>query len=405
MKNILVIRALAFLFIVGFLGCGVSKKTITQTYYVDTNKKPQKVEISVEVPNIKLMDGTTQLQKKGDVTVICELFPFNIIRLEKKEEAISYLDPHNTEYDVFELSNKPYFEITPEEIQFNIKIRNNQDRVLKLVEVPIILIVDGIQTNIADELLVDWKGALIPKGFEKEFLIHGPGLNTLQRSKSIYIAVHDVPTSYDQAGTIKKKENFEWTFSVENEKIIKNDEITYKYEKRPIHKEQCKSCSGQGKFVKTEKCKTCNGSGSVKNKEGKVVKCSYCGGAGKINYEEKCETCNGKGIIAFPKSTQKPPIAKEVVWTSWEVNVESIPTGARVKAFDINTGEYKDFGRSNLKIPWCYNSNNTSPIILELNNKSIKVLPYDKEGKEIGTIVIDFSNQQNPQVIEGKTVN
>ncbi len=203
MKYSLLKLTFIFLFILGLIGCGVSKKTLVQRTYVDTKKKPKDIEISLQVPTIKLNEGTTQLQKKEGVTVSCEIVPLDIIRAEETEENVADLDPQSSGYDVFEIVKKPKYIITPDEVDFIIKIRNNQDRVLKLVEVPIILIVDGMQTNIAEDLLVDWKAALIPKGFEKEFLIKGPKINTVQEAKSIYIAVDDVPILYDQAGNIK----------------------------------------------------------------------------------------------------------------------------------------------------------------------------------------------------------
>ncbi len=205
-------------------------------------------------------------------------------------------------------------------------------------------------------------------------------------------------------GNIKKKENFEWTFIIDNENIIKNDKVEYNYEKRPIHKERCPACGGEGKFIKTEKCYTCKGSGTTKNKEGKIVKCQYCDGSGKVSFTEFCKTCGGKGLIEYPKS-KTPPISKEVIWTGWNVRVETNPPGAKIKVVNTKTGEYSDEGRSNIDVSWYQCSAKECPIIIEMNDKQIKVLPFDKDGKEIGKVVVDFSNQANPLVMEGQIVN
>lgn len=384
--------------------CGVSKNTIVQRSYMDTKKKPEEVQIPIEVPVIELIKGTTQLQKKGGVTVTCEIIPFEYKRIEKQVETVADLDPTNPAYDVFEIMTTPEYHLTPGEFQFNIKIRNNQDRVLKLVEVPIILIVDGIQTSIEDKELIEWKGTLIVKGFEKEFLVKGPKINALKDAKSVYIGVHDVPISYDPAGNVKKKENFEWTFSIRKENSTKNDRITYGYDSRPIYKEQCKACGGSGDFIESTSCYQCKGSGTSKNKEGKIVKCSSCGGTGKINVRKSCGTCYGKGILEFPKS-QMPPVTREVVWTGWNVRVETIPAGANIKIVDTKTSDYKNSGRSNLDVNWYQCSGKECPIIIEMKDKALKVLPFNKEGTEIGKILVDFSDMNMPKVIEGQLVH
>lgn len=402
--KILSVSFISFLILSLFIiGCGVSKKVVVKRSYVDTKKKPHDIEITIQVPSVKLIEGT-QLQKKGGVSVSCEIVPINVIKREENEENVADFDPQSPGYDVFEIVKKPKYEMVPDEIDFIIKIRNNQERVLKLVEVPIILIVDGIQTNIADAELVGWKAALIPKGFEKEFRIKGPDINRVHEGKNIYIAVDDVPTIYDEAGNIKKKENFEWTFSISNEKISKSDKITYTYVKRPIFKEQCSACGGKGFNIITEKCPNCKGYGYVKNKAGKNEECRNCKGTGKISLHQFCTTCSGKGMIEYPKS-KMPPVSKEVIWTGWKVRVESNPIGANVKVVNINTGEYKNIGRSNIEVDWYQCAEKSCPIILEMSDKLVKVLPFNNEGKEIGKILVDFTNRQNPVVVEGKMSN
>lgn len=400
MKNFL-LKIFLLLSVLVYAGCGVVKQTQIERTYVNTQKVPTDTSITVMVPKIGLISGTHQQQKKGDVMVSCELIPLDINRIESTEESVTYLDPKKPDYDVYEIIIKPIYEIVPNEINFKLKIRNNQDRVLKLIEVPVILIIDGIQTSIANEQLVDWKGALIPKGFEKEFIIKGPKINNVHEAKNIYIGIHDVPISYDAAGNVKKKENFDWTFVVSKEKVIKNDRISYNYKSSPVYKEKCIACGGGGEFIETANCSYCKGNGKVKNKEGKIVTCSACNGSGKVNYKRKCDTCSGMGFIKHPQSTT-PPIVKEVIWTGWDVEVESIPIGAKVSIVDYKTGSYKNIGRSNIKVQWYQCMQNSSPILVEMNDKSVKVLPFNKEGEAVGKVVVDFQNNSIPKVIEGQ---
>jgi hypothetical protein len=275
---------------------------------------------------------------------------------------------------------------------------------LKLVDVPIILIVDGTQTSIPDDALVGWKAALIVKGFEKEFSINGPTVSQLLESNVLYIAVHDVPILYDQAGNITRKDNFEWTFQIKKEEVSKNDKILYSYDKEPVEKKPCYSCNGTGaSSVEVVKCYYCDpeGSGYVNDKNGKRVKCTTCNGTGKRTLKNKCYACDGSGIIEDNKSP-KPPIQSEVIWTGWKVNVETNPPGANVSVVDINTGEYKNAGNSNIRVDWFSSSSKSFPIVVMHHGKQIKVLPFKQDGKESPKVYIDYTSGNEPSVLIGR---
>lgn len=289
------------------------------------------------------------------MNITCELTPFSSERMEAQDRSVTYADLNMPGYDVYEITRRPVYSIKPDNLQFKIRVKNNQNRVLKLIEVPIILIVDGMQITIPEVALLDWKGTLIVKGFEKDSLVNGPYLEQLRASKVVYIAVHDVPVLYDRAGNVTRKDNFEWTFKINNEQVQKHDKILYTYEEEPIYKEQCKACYGKGYYEKIVECPICKGTGYYTDDKGNSVKCRNCGkenaGTGRLKIEEKYKSCSGRGVIAYPKSPA-PPIASEVIWTGWKVRVETNPPGAKVSVVDINTGEYKNVGVSNIQVDW-----------------------------------------------------
>ncbi|MBM3242341.1 hypothetical protein FJZ31_39245 [Candidatus Poribacteria bacterium] len=395
--------SLVFLVLFLFLsGCGPIKETVRQTTYVDTHKAPEDKTFVVELPKVELPPGTDQLLVKGGVTISCEVAPFSLERTEVLKESVTYADPNAPGYDVYEVVKEPVYSIKPDEFQFKIRIKNNQDRVLKLFEMPIILIIDGIQTSIPESAFVDWKAALVVKGFEKEFQVNGPKLSAFEDAKLIYIGVHDVPILYDEAGNVKKKENFEWTFQLTKQEVSQPDKIVYTYNTKPVYKEQCKACNGVGYFKEVVQCSSCNGSGIRTNKEGKSSKCYGCGGSGKVTQKRNCDTCSGLGVLAYPKS-QKPPVAKEVVWTGWKVRVETNPPGAKVSVVDVNTAKYKDAGASNIEVRW-FSSSQSYPIIVEYQDKQVKVLPFTLDGKASRKVVIDFLSASQPVVQVGRKV-
>lgn len=107
--------------------------------------------------------------------------------------------------------------------------------------------------------------------------------------------------------------------------------------------------------------------------------------------------------MSFPKS----PLPKEtssISWTGWPVNVSTNPPGAIVKVVDTKTNKYYDAGTSNSTVNWYTSSSTSYPIIVEYQGKIVKVLPYNKKGKQVTKVVVDFSSSE-PIVKEGSASN
>lgn len=397
-KSLLFITSLILL-----SACGVTKFTYKYTTYKQMQKETKDTTLQIQIPSIEIDRKTVQLQQKGGIVVSCEVVPHSVEFNHSTGRDIFYSDPSSPGFDIFEVRNTPVAEIYPNNLQFKIKVRNNQDRLLKLWEVPIILNVNNIQTNLTGTQLEEWNGAKIAKGFEHEFTIHGPKLSGFKNLNSIYIAAHDIPVLYDKAGNITEKQNFEWIYNVKMETVSKTGKITYAYEKSPVHKERCHSCSGRGYFINKYKCNTCNGNGSYKNKKGETVKCGYCGGDGIVEVKENCQNCSGHGEISYPKSTL-PPIESQIAGTGWYVGIKTIPSPAVVKVYSAETNEYKFLQHNQNKGFWYATHSSDKPILIEYNGKTVKVVPYDNEGNEIDDIKVDFTSGSTPAVLAGKKI-
>ncbi|MBM2813431.1 MAG: Energy transducer TonB [Ignavibacteria bacterium] len=400
MKKNNLLFCIIFLFV---LSCGVERVSVIKRTYVDYKKKSIDTSIVISIPQVQLSSQTKQMQKKGDVTVSCEIVQFDIERSEYQTRNITFADPNIPNYDQYEVMKIPVYNIKPLEFQFKIRIRNNQDRVIKLYEVPIILIVDGIQTSIPSELLTEWKTGLIIKGFEKEYLIPGPKLNLQNIPKQLYIAVHDVPIQYDKAGNVLRKDNFEWTFQTKEKEIKQPDKFVFTYVQEAINRQQCQACSGLGKFVSKQQCYLCEGRGVLTNKEGKKYRCINCGGTGEVNVENMCYTCSGKGLIEYPLSP-RPPVLKAETWSGWTVLINTNPLGAKISLMDPKTENYKEIGFSSKFVNWLTFESKEYPIIVEYQGKIVKVLPYNINGEESSKIMIDFLKGSEPLILIGRKV-
>ena len=122
-----------------------------------------------------------------------------------------------------------------------------------------------------------------------------------------------------------------------------------------------------------------------------------------MTVKDKCASCSGHGAIEYPKSS-KPPVEREVIWKGWKVRIETNPPGATVSVVDVETEEYKNVGVTNIEVSWFSSSSKSYPIIVQYQEKEIKVLPFTQEGKESKKVVIDYLSDKEPRVLVGQKV-
>ncbi len=403
MKNNLYSVLTLIVFAILFWACApVQKISRTEKTYSETKKQDENITVSYQLPVVKPMTKTPQTQTKGSVTISIEIAPFTATRNVKQDKTVTYADATKPGYDNYEISNIPEYKISPEAIQFNMKIRNaNADVPLHLSQIAFGLFIDGTQWDFPKEFSETWEKGLVSYVAAKEYKIVGPQLAGLYTAQTIFFSLSGVPTAYDRAGNVTKKEKFEWYFDCKTETVHKDERKNYTYEATPIYKEKCQKCSGTGTDPQAYKCSYCDGKGTYVGYDEKTYKCSTCDGSGVVYI--KCGNCGGVGVIAYPKSTEAP-VKSSITWTGWKVNVTTNPPGAKVSMVDTKTGEYKSVGMSNVEANWYSSDAKSYPIIIEYQGQTLKVLPYDDSGKEIPKVVVDFLSG-TPTVTEGKKVN
>lgn len=395
---------LEFLILFLFSGCTPVVQRLSQTeivYQEISIKSNEPLNVSYDLPVVEPIEQTKQSVVKGNVTITCQIKPFKAEKKEEMTKNITYADPYKPGYDVYEIKKTPYYEVYPDRIWFSVTVKNNGERILKLKDVAIVLLVDGVAYKIPEEVLQEWVTGMLVKGFEKTYNIAGPFLSGLSNEKIIYLSINDVPISYTDAGEIIRKENFEWYYKFSREKINKQENIIYSYEEQPILKEICTSCSGAGIIVNGRTCGYvhCKG-GQYLAMNGKYYTCDICGGDGLMDAE--CNRCQKKGSIEYPKSKLPAEISR-IDWNGWKVNVITNPPGATIYSVIPKIRQYRAIGTSNNIIEW-YSSNSKSyPIEVELNGKKVKILPYNKKGLPIPKILIDY-NTGTPTVKKGQVV-
>ncbi len=402
-NNIYSLMSLIFfggLFFASSSGKVATSETV-KTYEDVKKRDSEPYTLSYELPIITPTNGTIQTQKKGGVTITCEVVPFDVSILDQEKKGVFYADPKMPGYDVFEVSHTPVAVVKPENFLLKIKIKNNQERILKIRETAMLMQVDGVNYNMPEADTKEWYAAMLIKNGEFNYNIKGPELNSLIGAKLVYLFINDVPTVMDEGGNIKKRENFEWYFECKKQSVQKQLQKTYTYQTNPVESRQCNRCVGRG-IDPDNKCSICNGAGQ--NKEpltGNMIKCSTCSGTGVV--QKNCNSCKGKGVLTFPKSPL-PPETSSTSWSGWAVNVVTNPPGAVVKVINTSTKKYEEVGTSNSTVNWKTSNSVSYPIIVEYQGKSVKVLPYNNKGKEVTKVVIDFSGNQ-PVIKEGSLAN
>lgn len=401
------LRFILTLLVIGILfwvSCTPRQLYKTFNSYEDVNKKESELlKLTYSLPTITPTNGSVQTQTKGGVTITCEVIPFNIEVENKIERKVFYADPNMPGYDVFQVAHKPSINVNPKNFQLNIKIKNNQERILKVRETALLVQIDGVTYHIPEASLTDWYAGMIIKKGEFNYRIQGPEYESIINAKLVYLFINDVPTVMDDGGNIKKRENFEWYFQCKNQTVTKDEVISYTYETSLIETKRCDKCNGTGTDPQAYKCSTCGGAGKKKNiYDGKIYTCYTCSGSGIVHI--KCPDCSGVGTFTFPKSNL-PKITKSETWSGFSFNLSSIPSGAKIELVEPKTGEYYTANQTTpCTVNWYCKSNKECPIIVSLNGKEVKIKPYNEKGKQSSKVKVDFT-KENPVVIGGTIVH
>lgn len=382
--------------------CGVHKKQFTTTIYEQvTPKDPTPVTVSYTIPSVIPTGKTQQTQTKGGVTISVEIEPFTVSNRRKESRTVAVADPARQGFDRYEVSSAPEFSVSPDRVKFKIRIRNNEQVPLVLAGIWFVLILDGVQYSFPKEQIEEWNKGMVVSGFEKTYEIQGPQVSELKNGQTVYLFLNGVPVSYNTAGAVTKKSNFEWYFSCTSEEKTVKDNITYRYDFTPVHKEQCASCSGKGFTTSTMTCAGCSGSGRIYT-DGKAYSCVSCSGSGKRTIKHSCKNCSATGSKSYPKSSM-PRVVDSETWTGWNVRIQTVPSGLPVRILDVQRKEYVNAGTSSCVVSWFNSSKRNYPILVEYNGTETKIMPTKPSGKPSKSVTIDFTGG-SPLITGGTAV-
>ncbi len=115
----------------------------------------------------------------------------------------------------------PALTISPTHLIFKVHLDNQMPRVFRGAGIAVQFNVAGKAVNVDKSAYGDLLNIILPPRSEQEIVIRGPEISTIPAPSSVGLFFYDVVTDLDAAGNVKEKQNFEWLFSYQAQKVDK----------------------------------------------------------------------------------------------------------------------------------------------------------------------------------------
>jgi hypothetical protein len=186
-----------------------------------------------KVPEITAMPETDYSQVKGGVRI-------SIAPIAYKTEVGSQTtrhqiprpflwidpEPQTGQKIFFEEIATPFLKITPERLQFTVKINNTLSRVFRGAGTVVQFNVGGKMMAVDQTGYGEMLGAIVPPQGELQLTISGPKIDTIPDNGTLAIDFYDVVTATDAAGNVTEKQNYKWLYKYETKTVEQNGQIT-----------------------------------------------------------------------------------------------------------------------------------------------------------------------------------
>ncbi len=189
---------------------------------------PVVVKVSTEVPSLAPLAETEQTQTKGGlrITLLPETFSAKevISTQVRPVRPPTFLGmavrPSPTSVYV-ERTEVPRLDITPPRLVLRIQLSNQMSRVFRGSGIAVQFNVAGKTVAVGSSNYGDLINIVIPPRGQQEITIFGPEILSIPAPSTIGIFFFDVVTNIDQAGNVIDKQNFEWYFSYQTQRVEK----------------------------------------------------------------------------------------------------------------------------------------------------------------------------------------
>jgi hypothetical protein len=202
-----------------------------------TAPAPERFLFAVDLPEVSPLAQTSSTQRQGGIAITVAAARFDTVgRVECTYDfpRLGFLEV--TPEGVTTKTHQEFSEASrvvmglravgakradagPPALTFLVTIRNGMSRVFRgagaLVEFRVDNHVEAVEKSSYTEFL----DALLPPGSETQLAIAGPPLGSLPDGSTLGVFLYDVVTAMDAAGTVTKRENFEWYYRVNRRRL------------------------------------------------------------------------------------------------------------------------------------------------------------------------------------------
>ena len=190
----------------------------------------REVDVFADVPLVQPAPQTVETQRQGGVSITVAPTHFDTVG----GTACSYQFPQaglanllvtppsgattQTHQRFVEVQ---YHDInaSPSDLVFLVTIRNGMSRVFRGAGAVVQFSVDSHIQAVEQSNYLEFLNVLIPPNNEAQVKISGPALTSLKDGATFGVFLYDVVTAIDNAGTVTKRDNFEWFFRVTRQHI------------------------------------------------------------------------------------------------------------------------------------------------------------------------------------------
>ena len=199
------------------------------TSCVTTKNEP--ITVSYKLPVLKkISTGGTSI-KSNDIRINVEPMHYSPKRSLKKsyeqndfaKYGVNLLTNGKQEYKVKAI---PAYTPDPSSLGFKLKITNQMSHILRLDGAVVAFRSDKSALANDSRKYDEFKRAIILPGEEKVIDLYGPDLANVSDGENITLALYDVTSKTNSAGTPVKKSSFKWTYNVKFKEHNKEDNIS-----------------------------------------------------------------------------------------------------------------------------------------------------------------------------------
>jgi hypothetical protein len=192
-------------------------------------------QVTFKKPVFTPLPETKQSQEKGGITI--SVTPGNYSEVaethkDDREVGRSVVRTYtlggpatDTPVREIERTTTQSYRVSPDHVQFLVKISNHLPRVFRPAGAVVQFNVGGKLVSVEQSQYAELANLIVPPRNEAEVHIDGPALSGLGDKATVGLFLYDIITSTDAAGNATEKQNFEWYFNYSTETVTKEVQV------------------------------------------------------------------------------------------------------------------------------------------------------------------------------------